>query len=74
MQLLFVIVVYLCKVAASLLIHRLTCHKFHRISALAIVAVSVVCCFISLMLISVGIGSQLPWIHQQDNAETFVSL
>jgi hypothetical protein len=74
MQLLFIIVVYACKVAASLLIHRLTCHKTHRIYALAIVAASVQCCFVSLMLMSVGMGSHLPWIHQRDNAETVVSL
>jgi len=74
MQLLFVIIVFSCKVAASMLIYRLTCHKTHRIYALAIVAASVVCCFISLMLVSVGLGSRTPWEHQQDEAEMVVSL
>lgn len=74
MQLLFIIAVLSCKVAASLLIYRLTCHKTHRMYALVIVTVSVVCCFVSLMLVSVGFGSRVPWIHQKDEAETVVSL
>lgn len=74
MQLLFVIIVFSCKVAASMLIYRLTCHKIHRIYALAIVTASVVCCFISLMLVSVGLGDRTPWLHQQDDAETLVSV
>jgi len=74
MQLLFIVIVFACKVAASMLIYRLTCHKTHRIYALAVVAASIVCCFISLMLVSVGIGGLTPWVHQQDEAETVVSL
>lgn len=73
-QLLFIIVVFSCKAAASLLIYRLTCHKTHRIYALAIVTASVVCCFISLMLLSIGLGNHQPWVHQQNEAETVVSL
>jgi hypothetical protein len=74
MELLFIVIVFSSKVAASLLIHRLTCHKTQRIIALAIVTASVVCCFVSLMLVSVGLGSREPWLHQQDEAETVVSL
>ena len=74
MQILFVVVVFLCKIAACLLIHRLICHKFQRIYALAIVTASVVCCFISLVLVNVGLGSHQPWVHQQNEAETLVSL
>lgn len=74
MQVLFIIVVFSCKVAASLLIHRLTCHKTQRIYALAIVTVSVVCCFVSMMLLSVGLGSSEPWAHQRDKAETMVGV
>ena len=74
MQLLFIVIVFSCKAAASLLIHRLTCHKTHRIYALAIVTASVVCCFISLVLVNVGLGSHQPWVHQQNEAETLVSL
>ena len=74
MQLLFIGIVFSSKVAASLLIHRLTCHKTQRIYALAIVAASVICCFVSLVLVSVGLESRLPWVHQQDEAETVVSL
>lgn len=73
MQILFIIVVFSCKVAACLLIHRLICHKFQRIYALAIVAASVIFCFISLMGLSVGFGSE-PWLHQRDETETVVSL
>jgi hypothetical protein len=74
MQILFVVVVFSCKVAASLLIHRLTCHKIQRAYALAIVMVSVVCCLVSVLALSVGLGERMPWAHQQDEAETVVSL
>lgn len=74
MQLLFIIIVFSCKAAASLLIYRLTCHKTHRIYALAVVTASAACCLISLMLVSVELGGSVPWIHQQDEAETVVSL
>lgn len=73
-QILFVIVVFASKVAACLLVHRLTCHKIQRVCALTVVAASVVFCIISLMILSVGIGDHQPWIHQQDEAETVVSL
>ena len=74
MQLLFITVVFSCKAAAALLIHRLTCHKIQRIYAVAIVTVSVICCLISMVVLSVGFGSHEVWAHQQDDAEKVVSL
>lgn len=74
MQLLFVIVVFSSKIASCLLLHRLTCHKPQRLYALAVVAASAIFCFVSLMVPSLGTGDRKPWIHQQDSAETVVSL
>ena len=74
MQLLFIFVVFSSKVAASLLIHRLTCHKIQRIYTLATVTASVVCCLISLLVLSVGFASNSPWEHQQDGAATSVCI
>jgi hypothetical protein len=73
-QLLFIIVVFSSKITACLLIYRLTCHKAQRIATLAIVAASVICCFISLIVLSIGINGKRLWIHRQDAAETVVSL
>lgn len=72
-QLLFVIVVFSSKIAACLLIHRLTPHKTQRMYALAIITASVVFCLVSSMTLSIGVGDHKPWIHQQVDAEGLVS-
>jgi hypothetical protein len=73
-QLLFVVVVFSSKIAACLLIHRLTPHKTQRIYALAIITASVVFCLVSLMTLSIGVGDHKPWIHQQNGADVLVSV
>lgn len=73
MQILFVVVTFSCKIAACLLIHRLTCHKNQRIYALAVALASAVFCLVSLMALSIGIGSGSPWTDQLNEATTVVS-
>jgi TRAP-type C4-dicarboxylate transport system permease small subunit len=68
----FIVVVYVCKIAVTLLLHRLASQRFKRAYAIATVAACVACCIASMLAIAIQ-DTGTPWLSGQKNARSLVS-
>ena len=68
----FIVVVYVCKIAVSLLLHRLASQRFKRIYAIAIIATCGACCLASVLAVAIQ-GTGTSWLSSQKNARSMVS-
>ena len=71
-EVIFIVVVYLCKIAVSLLLHRLASQRFKRTYVIVIIATSCACCVASVLAVAIHhIGT--PWLSDQSSARSLVS-
>jgi fatty-acid desaturase len=71
-EVIFIVVVYLCKIAVILLLHRLASQRFKRTYAIAMIATCCAFCTASMLTIAIhGIGT--PWSFSQNSAHQLVS-
>lgn len=71
-EIIFVVVVYVCKIATSLLLYRLSGQRFKRTYAIAIVATCGACCVASVLAVAVQGDTSAPWLYNRDNAHSVV--
>jgi hypothetical protein len=71
-EIIFVVVVYVSKIAVSLLLHRLASQRFKRIYAIAIIATSCACCIASVLAVAVH-HTGASWPSSQNSARSLVS-
>lgn len=68
----FIVVVYVSKIAVGLLLHRLASQKFKRNYAIAIIATCGTCCLASVLAIAIQ-EPETPWLSAQNSARPMVS-
>jgi fatty-acid desaturase len=68
----FIVVVYVSKIAVSLLLHRLASQRFKRVYAIAIIAASCAFCIASVLAVAIH-HTGTPWLSSQNSAHPLVS-
>jgi hypothetical protein len=71
-EMIFIVVVYVSKIAVGLLLHRLASQKFKRTYAVAVIAACGACCLASVLAVAIqDVGT--PWLSSRKNARSMVS-
>jgi hypothetical protein len=69
-EIIFIVVVYMCKIAVCLLLHRLASQRFKRVYAVAVIAACGACCVASVL--AVAIHETGSWLSSQNSARSLV--
>jgi hypothetical protein len=70
-EVMFIVVVYVSKIAVGLLLHRLASQRFKRTYAIAVVAICGACCVASVLAVAVQ-DTGTPWLPSQKSASSIV--
>ena len=68
----FIVVVYVSKIAVSLLLHRLASQRFKRVYAIVIIATSCAFCIASVLAVAIH-HTGTPWLSSQNSSRSLVS-